>query len=208
MPGSNLWVGADNEWAYHDAHLTGLEDRNFLSSARCIIYGRRTNVGGEGQGATDAEFRKIGVVQGYNWSEQKQIEMIFELGSDIPYIIPGRTTGQISISRVLVSGADITNLFYQNADFTDGGSAIVNENWLRSLRDVTIPLDLLVAYFDQRNKASYMRQFNVCHIQSRNESLGAGQVIVAENVTIMYQNVTGYSTTPGTESSNPATTTG
>ena len=204
MPGANLWTGADNQWAYHDAHLTGLQDRNFLSSARCIIYGRLANVGGEGAGAQDHEFRKIGVVQGYNWSEQKQIEMIFELGSDIPYIVPGRTTGQISISRVLVSGADLTNLIYQTEDFTDGDGAIVGDNWLRSLRDVTLPLDLLVAYYDQRSRASYMRQFNTCHIQSRNESLSAGQIIVAENVSIMYQNVGSYSTTPGTGSSNPA----
>jgi hypothetical protein len=138
--------GVDSSWEYHDSHLTNLTDKNFLSSARCIIYARPSRVADSG---SDAVFSKIGVIQGYSWSEQKQLEMIFELGSDIPYLIPGRTTGQISVSRVLIAGADLTNIFYSAAeDVRDG--AMQMRGWKRSLRDVTIPMDLLITYYDQQ----------------------------------------------------------
>lgn len=191
--------GVDSVWDYHDTHLTGLTDKNFLSAARCIIYARPTKVADSGK---DAVFSKIGVIQGYNWSEQKQIEMIFELGSDIPYLVPGRTTGQISISRVLIAGADLTNLFYSTTeDIEDGGMQM--SGWKRSLRDVTIPMDLLITYYDQSSTAVYSRIFSTCWLQARNESIAAGQVIVAENVSIMYQHVTNYTTAGGTSFNNP-----
>ena len=191
--------GVDSSWEYHDSHLTNLTDKNFLSSARCIIYARPSRVADSG---SDAVFSKIGVIQGYSWSEQKQLEMIFELGSDIPYLIPGRTTGQISVSRVLIAGADLTNIFYSAAeDVRDG--AMQMSGWKRSLRDVTIPMDLLITYYDQASAAVYTRLFSTCWIQSRSESLSAGQIIVAENVSIMYQHVANYTTTAGTSSTNP-----
>lgn len=191
--------GMDSVWNYHDKHLTGLTDKNFLSAARCIIYARPTKVA-----AADAEtvFSKIGVIQGYNWSEQKAIEQIFELGSDVPYLIPGRTTGQISLSRILIAGADLTNLFYSPTDDIKDGSTQV-EGWKRSLRDVTVPMDLLVAYYDQVGSAVYTRMFSTCWIQARNESISSGQIIVAENVNIMYQNVASYTTSAGTSVASP-----
>jgi hypothetical protein len=191
--------GVDSAWGYHDAHVTNLTDKNFLSAARCIIYARPTKVAASG---TDAVFSKIGVIQGYNWSEQKQIEMIFELGSDIPYLIPGRVTGQISLSRILIAGADLTNLFYAATDdITDGKTKM--SGWKRSIRDITIPLDLLITYYDQASTAIYTRLFSTCWIQARQESISAGQIIVSENVSIMYQNVTSYTTTSGTSVTNP-----
>lgn len=192
--------GVESEWTYHDKHLTGLTDKNFLSAARCIVYARPTNVGGDN--GKDYIFHKMGVIQGYNWAEQKNIEMIFELGSDIPYLIPGRTTGQISISRILIAGADMLNLFYADDSHVIDGETKPND-WLRSLRDVTIPLDLLVVYYDQRSNATYSRLFSTCWIQSRQESLNAGQIIVAESVNIMYQNVIQYDTTAGTSIFTP-----
>lgn len=191
--------GVNSVWDYHDSHLTNLTDKNFLSAARCIIYGRPSGVVTNGK---DAIFQKIGVIQGYNWSEQKQVEMIFELGSDIPYLIPGRTTGQISISRILVAGADLVNLFYTTTDDVKEG-APESDKWVRSIRDITIPLDLLITYYDQTTSAVYSRLFSNAWIQARNESIAAGQVIVAENVSILYQHVTQYSTTAGTSSSSP-----
>jgi hypothetical protein len=190
--------GVNSVWNYHDDHLTNLTDKNFLSAARCIIYAKPTNVAN----GKDAVFSKIGVIQGYNWSEQKQLEMIFELGSDVPYLIPGRTTGQISLSRILIAGADLTNLFYSpTEDIKDG--TIQTSGWKRSIRDVTTPLDLLVTYYDQASTAVYTRLFSTCWIQARNESLSSGQIIVAENVNIMYQTVADYTTTAGTSETDP-----
>ena len=114
--------------------------------------------------------------------------MIFELGSDIPYLIPGRTTGQISIQRVLLSGQDLLNLIF-NSDVD--GKKTTPENWIRSIRDVNVPLDLMFCFYGEGNTgkydAVYTRFFKNCWFTSRQESIQAGQILVAESVSLMYE---------------------
>ncbi|MCX8074097.1 MAG: hypothetical protein N2749_00725 [Clostridia bacterium] len=186
--------GVADQWTFKDAHLDpniAAGDANkFVSAARCILYAAPADKISAGQSA----FQRIGVVQGYSWGEQKQLEMIFELGSDIPYFIPGRTTGQISISRILLSGQDLLNLVYKSE--MDGKDPDP-KNWIRSLRDVNIPLDLMFCFYGEGATKGvydnvYTRLFKNCWMQSRNESISAGQILVAENVSIMYEYVSDY----------------
>lgn len=179
-----------NTWTFHDTHVDeNITDVDFLSAARCILYARKSSLAT----TSGSEFQRIGVIQGYNWSEQKQLELIFEIGSDIPYIVPGRTTGQIAISRILLSGTDFTNLIYNTNASND--TQITDDTFIRSLRDVSEPMDMLFAYYAQNVNTKqysdvYTRLFSTCWLQARNESIAAGQILVAENVNIMYQNVT------------------
>jgi len=179
----------EGNWEYHDKHVTDVNVKdNILSSARCIIYARKS-------GASDKNtFKKIGIVQGYNWSEQRQIEQIFELGSDVPYLIPGRTSGQISLSRVLLTGKDLANICQEGQ--------VSDDTWYRSLRDIGTAMDLLFVYFGgiegsvAGKTSKYTRLFQTCWINGKNESLSAGQTIVAENVNIMYEFVLKVDITP------------
>lgn len=185
--------GYTDTWEFKDQHLdpniTSGDANKFISAARCVLYAAPS-----GKTENKANFMRIGVVQGYNWGENKQMEMVFEVGSDIPYFIPGRTTGQISIQRILLSGQDLLNLIY-NSDVD--GTDVSPDKWIRSIRDVNIALDLMFCFYGQGAKADsydavYTRLFKNCWIQSRQESISAGQILVAEAVSIVYEFCSDY----------------
>jgi hypothetical protein len=173
-------------WDYKDKHIDSkINENQFMSSARCIIYAAPNY--GDTTADNFGTFSPIGVIQGYNWSEQRQIDLIFELGSDIPYLIPGRTTGQISISRMLLYGRDLINTLY-GTDVSD------SDTWIKSIKDITKPINMLFATFSNTNSADtqqlvYSRLFRACWVNARNESIAAGQTLIAENCNIMYQDI-------------------
>lgn len=192
-------------WDFSDRHIDenikGDNATNFFSSARCIIYAQPSS----DNSITDSQkFKRIGVVQSFSFQEQKSIDMIFELGSDIPYYIPGRTTGALNLSRILLSGEDLTNMIYQ---IDPNGARSAGYSYISTLRDPRLnrPFDLLFAYYGETNKANvgadtaysgaqfaatYSRLFKNCYIQSRHEGLQAGgSVLVAESVSIAYQHI-------------------
>lgn len=197
MPSRGL---VTDKWDFKDSHLDptidSADSNKFLSAARCILYTKPASKNGT---SADDEFTRVGVVQGYSWGETKQMEMVFELGSDIPYFIPGRTTGQINIQKILLSGEDFLNLTYQPGSSTAQQSN--PSNWIRSLRDINIPLDLMFVFYGQGADGEgssqaytdkYARLFKNAWIQSRQESISAGQILVAESVSILYEFVASY----------------
>ena len=125
-------------WANRDRHVDATIDptgSEFINSARVLIYARPTNA------PASVTPRAIGVVQGWSFAEQRQIDELFEIGSDVKYVIPGRTNGQINIQRALISGADLANVLHQST----AGTII------RSLKDIAEPVDLIfVAYENVR----------------------------------------------------------
>lgn len=177
-------------WDFSNKHVDSSIDKDsFISAARSVIY-----AGKSGREATT--FHRIGVIQSYSWGEQRGVEMIFELGSDIPYLVPGRTVGNISLSRILIFGKDLTNLFYQEGEGID--VEVTDENKITSLKDIKSPLDLMFAtYNNSDNNLAYSRVFSTCWIESRSESISAGQILLAENVSIRYQDIVNAEFTSG-----------
>ena len=150
---------------------------DFVSSSRVIIYAKKSGSGGT--------FKPIGVLQGWSFSEQRQMDEIFEIGSDRKYVIPGRTAGGINISRILINGMDLTNVLHDSSS----GQATI-----RTLKDIASPIDLIfVAYSNAKDgkpaEEIFQRYFVGCWITARQESLSAGQTIVAESCSITYTDV-------------------
>lgn len=175
--------GYKTSWDFSHKHIdSSLNKDNFISASRAIIYAAPYN---SATGGT-TNFHRVGVVQGYSWGEQRQVEMIFELGSDIPYLIPGRTVGNISLSRILVFGKDMVNVMYYEGNIPDKAM------YIKSLKEVNKPLDLMFAAYDNSTSQQvYSRVFTGCWITSRSESINAGQVLVAENISISYEDIIG-----------------
>ena len=173
--------GYVNTWDFSNKHVdSSITKDSFISAARSIIYA------GKSESTKATEFHRIGVIQSYSWGEQRGVEMIFELGSDVPYLVPGRAVGNISLSRILLFGKDLTNLFYDEANGTESTTKIL------SLKDINKPLDLMFAtYNNSNNNLAYSRIFSTCWIESRSESISAGQILLAENVSIRYQDIVG-----------------
>ena len=210
MPENSKAISQDTTWenAFRNKHVSSAETTEFVSSYRTVIYARPA--GKKENGATTLdnlesgsditqtqakEFRAIGVVQAYNWNEQRNIDYIFELGSDIPYLVPGRTIGQISLQRVMLNGQDVVNALYnEGADGSiTGGGNNGGSVPLSSIKDITIPFDLLFVAFatNGSGKTKYSRVFKNCQIESRSESINAGAIVLAESVSIRYETIVG-----------------
>jgi len=174
-------VSVISNWANANQHVdSSINVEQFTNSAHTVIYARLATAGA-------TQFYPIGVVQGWSFTEQRQVEEIFELGSDIRYIVPGRTTGQVNISRILISGADLLNVLYGSL----GANNTLITSALRSLKDVTKPLDLLFVTYDADSGANenMVRYFSNCWIVMRQEQIGANQVVIAENCTLVFENL-------------------
>lgn len=177
--------GFVSQWDFHNKHVdSSIAKENFMSAARSIFYTAPYRSNEEGT----ESFHRVGVIQGYNWGEQRQIELVFELGSDVPYLIPGRTIGQISISRLLIYGKDFVNLMYYEGDVPD------SSQYIRSLKDIIKPLDCMFASYDNGDQQKvYSRVFTGCWLESRSESINSSQIIIAESVSMRYEDVIGVS---------------
>jgi hypothetical protein len=176
------------KWTYQDTNIQGsVTQQDFTRADRTIIYTAKTPLPSE-QSVT---MQAIGLIQGMSHSESKQLQIIFELGSAAPMIIPGLTQGQISLQRVLLNGLDFLNSIYHGIDSTN----LTQDNILRSIRDVNRPFDMLMAKYpvleDTTTGTTAVTTvlFRGCQIQSRSESISAGGVVTLEQLSIVYATI-------------------
>ena len=183
---------------FRNKHVdTNLDSREFLSSYRTVIYSKvadDTSINSMDAIKDTKSFRAIGVVTAWNWSESRNVDRVFELGSDIPYLIPGYTMGQLSLNRVMLNGSDVVNALYNGGQesSTNDNDTKGNKN-VTSIKDITTPLDILFVAFPTNGggQTRYSKVFKNCQISSRSESVNAGQVIIAEGVQIEYETIVG-----------------
>jgi len=81
--------------------------------------------GGSTSGVINTGIRivPIGLVETAQISMNKPLSRIFEIGSKLSYIIPGRTVGGISLSRVFFDGPSLLKIIYAgevDSDYADG----------------------------------------------------------------------------------------
>jgi hypothetical protein len=175
------------QWQYHDTNIQGsISQNDFTRADRVIIYTAPTPIPGKQSNPLKA----IGLIQGMSHSEQKQLQLFYELGSDAPMIIPGLTQGQLSLQRVLLNGLNFINAIYHGVD-TKG---LRDDQILRSIRDINVPFDLMMAKYpvidgDSSARAVESTLFRGCQISSRSEQISAGGVVVMENLQISYATI-------------------
>jgi len=198
VPGSNgLNVGSTsygagiNNWAFKNSHVPdpNVNPSRFMSAGRCVVYAQTSSGRTAGKTPELGSFVPIGLIQAYSWTEQRQIDMLFELGSELPYLVPGRTTGQIAITRMLMHGRDLANVLYGATD------QLSKNTWIRSLKDIATPLNLMFAAFansttqDTAANGVFSRVFSHAWINSRSEQIGAGQTVIGENCSLIYEDI-------------------
>lgn len=198
--------GFVSQWDFSNKHVdTNLDpSKDLISSARCLIYAKPSSFGTQDNSAA-VKFYRIGLVQDYGFTENRYLSRIFEIGSDVPYVVPGRTEGSLNLSRIMLFGSDLVNALYyssQNNGITNDelyntnteaiNGAEGSERIIRSINDIDKPIDLLITFFKPTGTANaesvtrYSRVFQQCMISARSENVTANQIIVGENVSIMY----------------------
>lgn len=76
----------------------------------------------------------LGLVQNVQVSQGKQLQQLFEIGSRLPYFVPGRTMIQVGMARVLFDGPSLMSALYTRAD---GDNLLMPK--ISNPNDATIP---------------------------------------------------------------------
>lgn len=177
-------------WAFKDTNIQPGQTTNYTRSDRVVMYVKPDLV-------PDAQFRAVGFVQNLSVDEQKQLSLMYELGSSAPMIIPGLTQGQMSLQRVLLNGVDFLNTIYTG----DPGDTVAQQDIIRSIRDVDTPFSIIIAQYSINavgeagdinanvNKAVQSVLYTGCQIQSRNMSVQAGGIVSMESVSLLFTHI-------------------
>ena len=114
-----------SEWSPYDRHVQGgMVDGRFMSGQFMMLAAgppRLANVGGpsflaaalaSGGTGQDSLAFPIGLTQNWSLGHNMSLSRIFEIGSGRSYFIPGRTVGQLSLSRVMYHGPSLLRVLY------------------------------------------------------------------------------------------------
>ena len=155
----------------------------------------------------------IGMVQNVAISHNSQFNRVFEIGSERSYFIRGRTTGQISLGRVLYHGPSILRALYASYLDAQGGvkvSPINNDQFAAAAlhpnkHDVKIqpgyenlyvnlasdlfnnPIGLLIKTMDSNEKTIGAVYAEGCYIPSHTLSMDSQGLMVQEQVAIQFE---------------------
>ncbi len=106
-----------DQWKPYERYVqSGMVDGAYASGAFTLISAGPPRLQGL-EHLTGALTWPIGMVQNFSLSHNSQFNRIFEIGSERSYFVRGRSTGQISLGRVLYHGPSILRALY--ASFSD-----------------------------------------------------------------------------------------
>jgi len=155
----------------------------------------------------------IGLVDQFSVSQQKNIQQIFEIGSKLNYVVPGRTVGQIQIARAFFDGASLMKALtaqrggtenpsaanaaggglysitdnFTKADVAQVGSGNFYANLASSFFDISHGICLM--FRDQKKDNVAMLYFEDCLISAHNFGISAQQNIIQEACSITYSRI-------------------
>jgi hypothetical protein len=138
----------------------------------------------------------------------KPLSRIFEIGSKLSYIIPGRTIGQIALARVLFDGPSLLKVLYQGevsqdlqestgrktARFASTGRTL---NSAATIGSGNIAINLASTFFDQpiglgfffKDREDEMVSqiyFEGCRVSTHNLGIAANMNVLTESVSMEF----------------------
>ena len=193
------------DWDFTQKHVNeaNLVTRGFASAESIVLVAGPSL----GNGLNPNNLTTIGVVESAAISQNKQIQQIFEIGSRLPYNIPGRTSVNASLSRIMFDGASLMATLHTSAggvpseytqndspgyniDGTIGGNEESPEFFLNLASTYfNNPIGLGLIFHDNHDEPLAMIYLEECLIRSHTMSIGAGQTIVMENCNIAATNI-------------------
>jgi len=100
------WI---NKFTSDHAQPLDTTSGDFLSSEAVVLLSGPPKLD---TAVTPTNLIPIGLVQNVQVTQAKQIQQLFEIGSKLPFFIPGRTTVQVGMARVLFDGPSLMNALY------------------------------------------------------------------------------------------------
>jgi hypothetical protein len=138
-----------------------------------------------------SQFSVIGLTQSISISSGQQVQRVFELGSRKGFLVAGRGAGSIQIAKVWMNSDSLAGALYRATDVEEGTyyrEAGYNYKYTNLQSELFhTPLGLLVVIHDQNDEMVSASFYEVCYIASRQWAVSARGLVVAENVSIQYE---------------------
>jgi len=211
------------DWEFREFHVQ--EDvgaSEFINAASTLIAAgppRFKDTVGGGQVSTGGgrDTRKtfvfpIGIIEAVSISQARQLQRLFEIGSKRSYFIPGRTVGQVSITRTLFDGPSLLRVLmayfpetllarFDAPQLLESREGIVTcpdirnapgyDDWFINLDSEVFdhPMGLFIAHKDSCGENFGAVYLENAFINSHQMSISATSTLIAEGVTIQYDKV-------------------
>jgi len=223
---ANLTVPKVSQWSFHERHVQpDIDDfGSFVRAASVLIAAGPAKLSSKFSAQLNQEVAPsslddiafpIGVVENFALAQNKQLQTIFEIGSDRRYFIPGRTINNVSLSRVLMDGPSLMKVMYHYylpypgaVQSTSGAlNGIRYGNALDRVKDIkdlpgqdsmflnlasdlfNLPIGLLVMFKNNSEDLVSAVYLERCMINSHNMNINASSILVAEAVNIQFDKV-------------------
>lgn len=210
------------DWEFREFHVEeDVSGEKFVNAASTLIAAgppllRDAVGGGQVQTGQGRDTKKtfvfpIGIVEAVSVSQARQLQRLFEIGSKRSYFVPGRTVGQLSITRTLFDGPSLMRALMAylpealigrfDADQLLESKAILSANEIRNAPgygDFFInldseafdnPLGLFIAHKDSAADNYGGFYLENAFLNSHQMSISATSTLIAEGVTIQYDRI-------------------
>lgn len=137
-----------SDWNFFDDHVeTNVDNEQYIGAHSVLVaagppelskYGRNSDIsagetgGGAGQSTnTQNLVYPIGVLQNVAIQQNRGLQRLFEVGSARSYFVPGRTSGSLSVSRVMFHGKSLLRVlsaYYYDENVPGGDSALLDQD--------------------------------------------------------------------------------
>ena len=122
-----------SDWSPYQKYVQGgMKDGDFANGQFLLVCAGPPHMsnfkGPSSLGSKDVVF-PIGLTQNVALSHNRAISRIFEIGSERSYFIPGRTVGQLTLSRVYYSGASLLRCLWAYYQEQDGEFPEIESLW-------------------------------------------------------------------------------
>ena len=195
-------------WKFSKEHVDqSINSGRFISSKTVLLVAinNLSDVIGDIQagnpiGEGGVQGTPIGVITNWTISQQKQIQQLFEVGSGLPYFIPGNTTATVALSRVIYSGGTILGNLYNfagmsgaNADSEkeEAGFRITGTNeWFAiNLAAKTFDRPTTLMWIMQNNEGNKVGAylFKNAYIESHVINSDSTSIVIMENATMRFE---------------------
>lgn len=195
-----------------NAGYAAASGKDIVESGSTLIVAGPADLTKASEGGKELTLVPIGFVEGFSVQMGKSNNRIFEIGSKISYLVPGRVAGGISISRAFFDGASLMKFLYagevydesatlskKSAKFKSSGhdnavdsAPISSNNMAMNLMSsfFDMPFGLGVIFRDQEKDDVGFTYFENCYASNYQMSVGAGQNVISESMSIDFTKIT------------------
>ncbi len=208
------------DWEFREFHVQeDIAGSEFINAASTLIAAgpprfKDTVGGGQVSAGSGRDTLKtfvfpIGIIEAVSVSQARQLQRLFEIGSKRSYFIPGRTVGQVSITRTLFDGPSLMRVLmayfpekllsrFDAKQLLEAREGIVTcpdirnapgfDDWFLNLDSEVFdnPMGLFIAHKDSCAENFGAVYLENAYINSHQMSISATSTLIAEGVTIQY----------------------